>query len=436
MIKHKGNIQTATNEFLNDKNNAVSFVYENAKFSEGLLNGATISIKDLFATKDAKTQASSKILDGFTPNYDATIVEKLRTSGAAIIGKTHMDELALGGTGTLSGYGVITNPLDSSRMVGGSSSGAAATLTNAISIAVGSDTGDSVRQPASLVGKVGFKPSYGAVSRFGMYAFASSLDTAGWLTHNVNDAIVASQALFGQDVKDMTSKQVTVPTLEVVKPKQVAVIKNVWSVLSPAMTEQFNSLIAKLKADGVEVVEVEVKQELLDLIGIVYSIISFSEASSNDANLTGVIYGNRVDADGWDEVMTQTRSKHFGKMVQRRLSLGAYFLSTENQQDIFVRAQKVRRLIVEMFNDIYEKYNFVISPSTKIAPKITEGKIDDWFTEYLIHSNFEGSPSITIPFGKEEGMPFGLSIDSKIYNDKALLSAGLYLEKLIGGDNE
>lgn len=179
MIKHKGNIQTATNEFLNDKNNAVSFVYENAKFSEGLLNGATVSIKDLFATKDAKTQASSKILDGFTPNYDATVVEKLRTSGAAIIGKTHMDELALGGTGTLSGYGVITNPLDPTRMVGGSSSGAAATLTNAISIAIGSDTGDSVRQPASLVGKVGFKPSYGAVSRFGMYAFASSLDTAG-----------------------------------------------------------------------------------------------------------------------------------------------------------------------------------------------------------------------------------------------------------------
>lgn len=436
MIKHKGNITQAKSEFLNDKNNAVSFTYDNPAFSEGLLNGATVTIKDLFATTDAPTQASSKILDGFTPKYDATIIEKLRKSGAAIIGKTHMDELALGGTGLLSGYGEIKNPLNSERMSGGSSSGAAATLTESISIALGSDTGDSVRQPASLVGRVGFKPSYGAVSRFGAFAYASSLDTVGWLTHNVNDAIIASQVFFGKDLKDMTSKEVELPIVELVKPTKVAVLKDAKNILTNNQKLAFNALIEKLKSDNVQVTEVSIDQTLLDLIGVVYQIISFSEVSSNDANLTGIIFGNRVDALGYEEVMTKTRSSHFGKMVQRRMALGAYFLSTENQQDVFVRAQKVRRLIVEAFNKIYDEHGFLLFPSTKIAPKISEGKEDSWYTDYLIHSNFEGSPSITLPFGKEENMPFGLSIDSKLYSDKDLLSVALYIEKLLGGDNE
>lgn len=298
MIKHKGNIMTASTEFLNDKNNAVAFTYESSKFSEGTLNGATVTIKDNYATVDAPTQGSSKILDGFMPKYDATVVAKLREAGAALIGKTHLDELAMAGTGTYSAYGEIVNPLDKTRMIGGSSSGAAATFTDAISIALGSDTGDSVRQPASYTGIVGFKPSYGAVSRFGVYAFASSLDTVAYFTHNVHDSIITSQVLFGRDDKDMTSREVTKPVAEAVKPKQVAVLKDALNVLTPEMKKAFDGVKAKLQADGVEVVEVTIDQTLLELIDIVYAIISYSEASSNDANLTGVIYGNRVDKDG------------------------------------------------------------------------------------------------------------------------------------------
>lgn len=298
MIKHKGNIQAATAEFQNDKNNAVAYTYGAPKFNEGVLNGATVTLKDNYATFDAPTQGSSKILDGFQPKYDATVVAKFREAGAAIVGKTHLDELALGGSGTFSAYGLISNPLDSERMIGGSSSGAAATLTDAISIALGSDTGDSVRLPSSYIGKVGFKPSYGAISRYGLYAFASSLDTVAYFTHNVHDAVITSQVLFGRDDKDMTSKEVVKPTLDAVKPKQVAILKDVKNVLTPAMKEAFEALQAKLEADGVKVEEVTIDQTLLDLIDIVYAIISFSEASSNDANLTGIIFGNRVDEAG------------------------------------------------------------------------------------------------------------------------------------------
>uniref|UniRef100_A0A2C9KVI7 Amidase domain-containing protein n=1 Tax=Biomphalaria glabrata TaxID=6526 RepID=A0A2C9KVI7_BIOGL len=183
-MKNNGNITLALNELKNNKNNAVAYIYENPAHSEGKLSGAVFTIKDNYATKDAKTEASSLILKGFNPSYDATVVARLKEEGAAIVAKTHMDELALGGTGTYSAYGLITNPLNPERMIGGSSSGAAATMTKNVSVALGSDTGDSVRLPASYTGLVGFKPSYGAISRYGLFAFASSLDTVGYFAHN------------------------------------------------------------------------------------------------------------------------------------------------------------------------------------------------------------------------------------------------------------
>ena len=436
MIKHQGNIAEAIKSLHEDKNNAVSHVYSNVSFSEGPLNNATITIKDLFATDDAPTQASSNILKGFTPNYNATVINKIKNSGAAIVGKTHMDELALGGTGTFSAFGEITNPLDSKRMIGGSSSGAAATLNKHISIALGSDTGDSVRLPASLVGKVGFKPSYGAVSRFGMFPFASSLDTVGWLTHNVHDAYEMAKVLYGKDNMDMTSKDVEIQDVEMAKPKKVAILKNVMNVLDEKQHSDFINLINKLKAEDIQVEEVEISQEYLDAISIVYSIISYAEVSSNDANLSGVIFGQRRVGNDWSEIMSNTRTAGFGKMVQRRLTLGAYFLAIENQKDIYERALKVRRLIVEAFNRIYDSFDALIYPSTRIAPLISEGKKDDWFDNLLTHSNLEGSPSITIPFGTDQSMPYGLTLDSKIYDDKKLLSYALYIENILGGKHE
>lgn len=436
MIKHQGNIVEAIKSLHENKNNAVSHVYSNVSFSEGPLNNATVTIKDLFATDDAPTQASSNILKGFTPKYNATVINKIKNSGAAIVGKTHMDELALGGTGLASAFGEITNPLDSKRIIGGSSSGAAATLNKHISIALGSDTGDSVRLPASYVGKVGFKPSYGAVSRFGMFPFASSLDTVGWLTHNVNDAYEMAKVLYGQDQMDMTSKDVQINNVASAKPTKVAVLKNIMNVLDEKQHLDFTNLINKLKADGITVEEVEISQEYLDAILIVYSIISYAEVSSNDANLTGVIFGNRRVGKNWSEIMSNTRTAGFGNLVQRRLTLGAYFLAIENQKDIYERALKVRRLIVEAFNRIYDSFDALIYPATRISPLITESKKNDWFDNILTHSNLEGSPSITIPFGTEDSMPYGLAIDSKIYNDEKLLSYALYIESLLGGVHE
>lgn len=293
-IKNIGNIKAAIEELKKDGNNAVSFVYENAKANEGLLSGATVTIKDNFATTDAPTQGSSKILENFMPHYDAEVVSKLRRAGATFVGKTHLDELALGGTGTYSAYGVIKNPLDNKRMVGGSSSGAAATFSKNITIALGSDTGDSVRLPASYTNNYGFKPSYGAISRFGLYAFATSLDTVGFFAHNVNDLIVTSNVLFGEDIKDFSSRTVEKPVLNEVKPKSVAMLLNT-EFLSKKINDDYENLKKTLIAEGIKINEYKLDTKLLEAINTCYMVISFSEASSNNANLNGIAFGNTVN---------------------------------------------------------------------------------------------------------------------------------------------
>ncbi|XP_023226604.1 uncharacterized protein LOC111627265 [Centruroides sculpturatus] len=232
-----------------------------------------------------------------------------------------MDELALGGTGQHSAWGRINNPLDSTRMPGGSSSGSVATFTSNIGLAIGSDTGNSVRLPASYCGLVGFKPSYGAVSRYGMFAFACSLDT-----------------------------------------------------LSPTVKKAYLALKEKLVQDGIEAEIVNLEEQIFELIDPTYEVISYSEASSNDANLAGVNFGKRVEGEDWSQMMLKTRSQHLGKMVQRRFTLGAYYLLRENQAEIFLRAQKVRRLIHNRYNQIFDQYDVLVFPTTTVAPTWKQGK--------------------------------------------------------------
>ncbi|CAM9097194.1 amidase family protein [Mycoplasma todarodis] len=432
----KYNIEKATLEFKNNANNAVAFTYANPEFSEGPLNGKTITIKDAFATKDAPTQSSSKILEGFEPQYDATIVNKLRQSGGAIIGKTHLDELALGGTGTYSAFGIIKNPLDSERHVGGSSSGAAATLTENVAIAIGSDTGDSVRIPASFVGKVGFKPSYGAVSRFGLFAYASSLDTVGWLTHDVATSIDAAKVLFGSDEKDMTSKNVSIENTEMQKPKKVAFL-NVEKWCKDYVSTEYAKLINKFKEAGVEVEMIDVDERLLNAVTPVYRLISYSEASSNYSNLTGVAFGSRIEGENWEETMMKTRSEGFGSMVQRRFTLGSFYLDKNNQVEYFERAQKIRRLIVEMQKEWHKNNDLVIFPSTgEIANRFDEERLDNFMSGILTSTNLSGFPSITLPWEKHDGMPFGIQLEKSLYEDETLLAYASWVEKLIGGSHE
>ena len=433
MIKHKRNIIDAINDIKNNK--AVVELFENATFSEGPLNGTTITLKDLYANEDSELWASSKILEGFKPNYSSTVVKKLQEAGAAIVARVHMDELALGGSGQYSAFGPINNPLDNTRLSGGSSSGSVSTFTNNISIAIGSDTGDSVRLPASYCGIFGFKPSYGSISRYGQASYASSLDTVAYFAHNLDDIISISSILYGVDEKDMSSREVEKPVIESLKPRTIGVLTN-REELEDYQIKAYDKFITECKKDGINIKEITFDLKLLELINVIYKIISYSEASSNDARLNGVSYGNRVEGKDWSDTMTKTRTKNLGEMVKRRLTIGSYVLSSENFKDIFVKAQSVRTLISNMFKDALESVDVLAFPATTIAPKVKDSINNTWNNSYLINANLAGTPSLIVPLDKYKGMPFGLSLDSSLYNDKKLLSYSSYLVSLIGGLNE
>ncbi|MGL5617475.1 MAG: amidase family protein [Metamycoplasmataceae bacterium] len=433
MIINKGNFEKACTELLNDKNNAVIEVYKTKNDKIGSLSDTIFTLKDVFATKDWTTTSSSNILLGFKPYYNATPFQKLIDAGATVVAKVFCDELAMAGTGTYSRSGIITNPLDHNRLVGGSSSGSAATLTNNIGFALGSDTGDSVRLPASFIGKVGFKPSYGAVSRWGLFAYASSLDTVSWFTHNVNDSFEVAKVLYGYDEKDLTSIDLKLNDLSLEKPNVVSYL-DCFEYLNENIANEYHELIKKLKDNGIEVKKVSLNLNLLNAIKPVYDIISFSEASSNLSNLTGVNFGQRVEGENWKETFSKTRSNGFGFMVQRRLSLGSFYLEKDNQEKLFIRSQKIRRLINDWFTNIHNDSDILIYPSSpEIAPLIKDlGKKPQNFMHWILaNSNLIGNPSISLKLGEYQKMPFNISIDSKIYSDQKLFSHSLYIEKMI-----
>ncbi|WP_027334305.1 amidase family protein [Mycoplasma elephantis] len=427
----KGDVKKAIIELQNDKNNAVMKVLDYKNKNEGILSDVCFTIKDIFATDFCKTQASSKILENFEPGYTADCVKLLINEGAIPVAKVHNDELALGGTGTYSAFGVVKNPLDEERYVGGSSSGSAATLTKNIGFALASDTGDSVRLPASFVGKVGYKPSYGAISRYGMFPYASSLDTVSYFAHNVSDIATISRVLFKVTNNDMTTKKVNIENVKLSKPKTIAIL-DFKNILNDYVKKSLNDLTEKLINEGIILKFIEFDTNLANSIKAVYDIISYSEASSNLANLNGVAFGNRVEKNEWQDTYKQTRKCGFGKMVQRRLTLGSLFLKEENQHELFLRAAKVRRIYKNYMNQFLNSYDIVIYPASNgIAPKFTENKKPVYIDWILTGANLIGNPSITIPLDKHNNLPFNLAIDSKLYNDEKLLSYALYIEKII-----
>lgn len=436
-IKVLGNFENARKELINDKNNAVAHVYDQMKNlnQNGSLSNAVFTIKNVFATDDATTNASSKILENFQPHYNAQVVQKLLNAGAVPVAKVHSDELALGGTGTYSGFGLVRNPIDPERLSGGSSSGSIATLTENISFALASDTGDSVRLPASYNGKVGFKPSYGAISRYGMFAYCSSLDTVAFFAHNVNDIFEVSKATFGVDNKDMTSVEVKMHQLNMIKPKNVIAL-DLDEFLENYVLDSYNKLIEKLIKNGVNVKKIKPDLTILRNIKPVYDIVSYSEASANLANLNGIAFGERKTGENWQEIMTNTRTNGFGKMVQRRLTLGSYYLYSKNQDEIFKKAQKVRRVIKDYLTNLHKNSDVLIYPaSAAVAPFIDFSKNKNYdLMEYILTgSNLVGNPSITLPLGKKDNLPFNIALDSEIYSDEKLLSISLWFEEILGG---
>ncbi|MCR8613395.1 MAG: amidase family protein [Mycoplasma sp.] len=408
-------------------------------------NKFTVSIKDNLATKDAPTTASSKILEKFTTHYDSTVVKLLKENNVFISSKTVLDEFGMGGTGLHAHTGKIHNPLNEDYIIGGSSSGAAASMVlDDIDAAIGSDSGDSVRLPASFVDKIGYKPSYGAVSRYGLFQYVSSLDTVGWMTNNIKDTFKLSKILYRKCNNDMTSIDVKLnDKLETKKPKKVSII---WEKKSykEYINVKFQKVIDKLKESGVEVEVIEPNYDLIDSLLITYMIISFSEATSNLANLTGISFGNKKQGSTWKESLINTRTEGFGNLIKKRLVLGTFFSHNENQKELFLPAKKARRLQVDWYNKILDNTDLLIFPTFTSIPRTIKNIEDNkrifssenMFSSLLLFANFAGSPSISMPLGKHEGLPFGISLNTKRFDDQELLDYSSYFEELLGGLND
>lgn len=434
----KGDFKKAQQELKKNNNNAVVEIFDKKTPIEGSLKDVVFTIKNNYAKNFSTTTGSSNLLENFNPGYNATILNKLFSEGAQLVATVNLDEFGLGGTGLYSNKGAIFHPNDANRLVGGSSSGSAATFTKFIGFAIGSDTGDSVRLPSSYIGKVGFKPSYGAVSRYGLFPYASSLDTVAWFTHNVNDSIRLAEVLYGKDKYDLTSLDIDIQNIKEEKPKKIAYL-DCFELLEKHVLLTYKNVIKKLKKENIELIKIQPNEELLKVIKPVYDIISFAEASSNLSNLTGVHFGKRYEGKSWEETFKETRSKGFGFMVQRRLSLGSFYLEKDNQHKTFLKAQKVRRLISNWLTNIHNQCDIFIYPSSNdIAPEKNE-KIEfnlNYMKYILTGSNLNGNPSISIKMGEYQNLPFNLTIDSKIYEDKKLLSNSLYIEKILKGEND
>ena len=420
--------------------------------SNSLINGIPYAIKDNFSTKGILTTSSSNILKDYVPVYDATAYKKLKEAGAVLVGKTVLDELAMGGTGTTGHTGIVKNPWDETRQIGGSSAGSAASVAlGIVPFSIGSDTGDSIRKPASFGGVVGFKPTYGRISRYGLFAFASSLDHVGCFTRSVEDAAIVTDILKGKDKKDMTSLpdediKYTSMLNNDIKGKKLFYIKEITDIdmyedageETIEVLNQIKDTIEKCRELGFMVEEVSIDEKLLKAIYPSYMTISCAEATSNNSNLTGIIFGPRGEGNNINDIMFDARTKGFSELIKRRFILGSYILQKENQERLFKNAQRLRHIIVNKINELFENYDGMILPASGgIAPKFEES-IDRMSDRYLIlenHmaiANFGGYPSITIPNGFVNNMPIGLNITGPQFKDGEVLNIAHKIEEKLG----
>ena len=417
--------------------------------SNSILSGIPYALKDNISTKGILTTASSNILKDYIPLYDATIYKKLKNSGAGLMGKTVLDELAMGGTGTTGHTGIVRNPWNKDRMIGGSSAGSAASVAlGIVPFAIGSDTGDSIRKPAAYGGVVGYKPTYGRISRYGLFSFASSLDHVGVFARSVKDVSYVMDVVKGHDDKDMTS----LPDEDVsyaseldndVSGKKLFYIKEAIEIDNgnnelKEIISNFKSVLEKCKELGMIVEEVSFDKELLEAIYPVYNVISCAEATSNNSNLTGIPFGNRVDGKNVNDIMMNTRTNGFSELIKRRFVIGSYVLQKENQERLFLNACRVRRLIVNRMNELFEKYDGLIMPTSgNIAPLFDDAsdKLSDEYLilgNHLVIGNFGGFPSISIPSGFVNDMPVSVNITGRAKEDSLVLNMANKVESLLG----
>ncbi len=402
--------------------------------------GIPILLKDNIQVNGWSVTSGSKILQGYIAPYNATVVENMRTKGLAPFGRANMDEFAMGSTTESSIYGITKNPHDTSRVPGGSSGGSAAAVAAGLAIAaLGSDTGGSVRQPAAYCGVVGFKPTYGRVSRFGLAAYASSLDQIGPITQNVEDAAILYDAIKGHDPKDSTSAEFEIEdianNIDPDRKLTIAVIDNYISEADSDIQAAYALAVEKLEAVGHTIIHKNMTNTKYDIA--TYYIVATAEAATNLARFDGIRYGRQAsDPKNLEELYFKTRSEGFGEEVKRRILLGNFVLSSGYYDAYYLKAQKVRHLIRDEFNAIFDEADLILSPvAPSVAPKIgaSADPLEMYKSDmYTIAINLAGLPAISLPIMKnDEGMPVGLQLIAKAFNEKAIFDGAASLERAV-----
>ncbi|MFD6754809.1 Asp-tRNA(Asn)/Glu-tRNA(Gln) amidotransferase subunit GatA [Micromonospora gifhornensis] len=415
----------------------------------GPLAGVPVAVKDVLTTRGVPTTVGSKILEGWRPPYDSTIVQRLRDAGTVMLGKTNMDEFAMGSSTEYSAYGPTRNPWDTDRIPGGSGGGSAAALAAyEAPLAIGSDTGGSIRQPGAVTGTVGAKPTYGGTSRYGLVAFSSSLDTPGPCARTVLDAALLHEAIGGHDPRDSTS--IAAPMPDVVAAAKLGATGDLTGVrlgivsefagegAEPGVMAAFHEAVDTLTKLGAEIVEVSCPHFKYALPA--YYLIAPSECSSNLARFDGVRFGLRVGDDGnrsLEEVMSLTREAGFGPEVKRRIMIGTYALSSGYYDAYYGQAQKVRTLITRDFTAAFEQVDALISPTTPFVAFPLGARTSDPYQMYLadlftIPTNLYGGPGISVPCGLADGLPVGLQVMAPTMADDRMYRVAAALESAVG----
>jgi aspartyl-tRNA(Asn)/glutamyl-tRNA(Gln) amidotransferase subunit A len=408
----------------------------------GPLAGVPIALKDNMVTRGVATTCSSRILEGWIPPYDGTVVERLRAAGAIVVGKTNLDEFAMGSSTENSAFGPTRNPHDVTRVPGGSSGGSAAAVAAGFApVALGSDTGGSIRQPAALCGVVGVKPTYGVVSRYGLVAFASSLDQIGPFATTVADAALLLETIGGHDPMDSTSIPQPVPAISRsldwgVAGLRVGRITDLPAGADPDVVARLDAAFEVLAAGGAEIVDVQVPAFTYGLTA--YYIVAPAEASSNLARYDGVRYGLRVEAPDTNAMYAATRAAGFGDEVKRRIMLGTYALSAGYYEAYYGKALKIRRLIHDDFERAYERADVLLTPTTPTVAFPFGDKTDNPMAMYLcdtytIPSNLSGHPAMSVPFGTgAHGLPVGVQVLAPTLGEPTMFRVADVLEKAAG----
>jgi aspartyl-tRNA(Asn)/glutamyl-tRNA(Gln) amidotransferase subunit A len=433
-----------------DELNAFTWVAEAAPTPNGEaktpLGGVPLAVKDLFCTEGVPSQSGSKILGGYRPPYTATVVAKLAQAGAPLLGKTNQDEFAMGSSNENSAYGPVLNPWDRKRVPGGSSGGSAAAVAAGLAPwAIGTDTGGSIRQPAALCGIVGLKPTYGACSRYGMIAFASSLDQAGPFTRDVTDAALLFRHMVGRDPRDSTSLdypgEIDLPKREDLKGLRLGVPEDLTGAaggIEPGVRNSFEATIKLAESLGASIEPCRLPHAPQALSA--YYLIAPAEASANLARFDGVRYGLRVDGDkDLITMYSRTREVGFGAEVKRRVMLGTYALSSGYYDAYYGTAQKVRTKIADDFRTAFERFDFIVTPTSPCVAFELGAKLDDPLAMYLndflaVPMSLAGIAAISIPSGLSDGLPVGFQLAGPAFSESRLLDAAYALERGINFD--